>query len=191
MVGKRTGIDFSKHEVTIAENELVSIRHLAIPGTFHNNIKYTNVSGCLLVTGDYGNWVFCRPFAPDAEVSVSEPYWLEKLRNSSSQDPCEYNSDILSEAIKERISELEDIGYEGDKLKIIRGYYEECLDNVEDEISYISTARNIPSCLDFESIIISKDLKFWLKAVFDGFDEMCRRLKEVEIAERGVATAAQ
>lgn len=178
MIGKRTGIDFSKHEVIVTQNELVTIRHLSIPSTSHDNIKYTNVSGVLVVTGDYGNWIFCRPFAPDAKGSVSEQYWLEKLRNSSSQVPCEYNEEFLIQEINDKIAGLEEYGYVGDELKKMKEYYEECLENTEDEISYLSVARNIPSFCDYECMAISKDLKFWLKAVFDGFDEMCRRLKE-------------
>ena len=49
------------------------------------------------------------------------------------------------------------------------------------ELDYTHYAyREQPNGLDYEDVIFIKDYKFWLKAVFDGFDEICRLLKEQE-----------
>ena len=38
-----------------------------------------------VVTGDVGNWMFCREFHPSSKGHVSDYYWVEKLQMSSSQ----------------------------------------------------------------------------------------------------------
>jgi hypothetical protein len=84
MKGKRSGLDFSKHILEAHEStmgdEKIWQHYLRIPGQSSLGIKFTNVSGSLLVTGDFGNYVFSRRFVPSAESEkVSEHYWLEKI----------------------------------------------------------------------------------------------------------------
>lgn len=104
---KRTDVDFSKHELSvIKESDNCIIYVLKIPGTVVNMIKFINVDGICAVTGDFGNWIFCREFHPAAKNYVSDGYWLEKLRTSSSQKPSKYDSERTAEAIRERAKEL-------------------------------------------------------------------------------------
>lgn len=197
---KRTDIDFSKHELIIKESEDLKIHILKIPGTVMNMIKFINVDGVMAVTGDFGNWIFCREFHPTANGYVSDGYWLEKLRISSSQQPSKYDSERTAEAIRERAKELniewaelkkeyenkedhteaewnrylkEETRYE-ETLE----YLEECLSNVDDELDYTYHAyRNMPSYYDYEYVIFEKTVDVWLTIIFDGFDEICSRLK--------------
>ena len=61
------------------------------------------------VTGDYGNWVFCRGFLPHAEGYVSRGYMDDKvdMGDSTRLDIIsKYDSEATSKAIMERIKEM-------------------------------------------------------------------------------------
>lgn len=177
---KRTHIDFSKHEVLVTENEGLVIHYLKKPGTITDSIKFINTNGILAVTGDYGNWIFCRPFVPSAKSDlVSDGYWIEKLQISSCQNPYKHCPEETTRRIKEIIAELE-YGYSEQSAAEMREYYEDCLTDVDDEYDYIITARNYPPCADYECMIFGKVLNPWLNAVFDGYDEICTRLKNAD-----------
>lgn len=52
----------------------------------------------------------------------------------------------------------------------------------ERELDYTHYAyREQPNGFDYEDVIMIKDYNYWLKVVFDGFDEICRRLQEEDI----------
>lgn len=194
-MNKRTKIDFSKHELIITEQEGLLVHYLKKPDTICDNIKYINTNGILAVTGDYGNWIFCREFHPSPKGYVESGYWHEKLSISSTQDAEEYDSDESERRLKEMINGgAEEYGYTGDKLEKAIEYYTECLDNVYDELDYTHVAhRSIPSFMDYEDVIFCKDYKYWFKAILDGFDEICKRLKdqqEVTVVQECDATEA-
>ncbi len=66
-IGYRTGIKFHDHILTIdKESDNTITYHLKKPDTITNNIKFINTNGLLVVTGDFGNWVFCRDFHPNS-----------------------------------------------------------------------------------------------------------------------------
>lgn len=179
MRGKRTDIDFEKHEILITKTDEVLIHHLKKPNTLHNSIKYINCGGILAVTGDYGNWIFCREFHPSADGYVSDGYWYEKLRILSTQDGEEFDGEATKKALQERLNEYKE-DYGEDAREEVIEYYEECMNKCDEhELDYTHFAyREQPRGMDYEDVILEKDYKFWLKAVFDGFDEICRRLKE-------------
>lgn len=169
---KRTNIDFSSHELTVIENEHVTIHTLKKPGTVVHMIKYVNVAGKLMVTGDFGNWMFCRSFIPSENEYVSDGYWLEKLAISSTQVGEEFSETKTIQEIKERLAEC------GSDKKY-KGYLKECLGRIEGDSSDAYKAwayENYPDHMDYECVPYATDTKFWLKVVFDGFDEMCKRL---------------
>jgi hypothetical protein len=182
MKGKRTGIDFSKHVVTVIKSDGLLVHHIKQPHTSDRNIKFINTNGILAVTGDYGNWIFCREFHPSPDGGVSDGYWDEKLQIASCQVAQEYDAEATRREVQQLISGgLEEYGYRDTQLAAMKEYYEECLDQVDDEIEYLAVARNHPPFTDCESIIFRKKPKIWLLCVFDGFDEICRRLKETEL----------
>lgn len=176
--GKRTGIDFSKHELLVTQNEYVNIWHLKIPDTIHNNIKFTNVSGVLVVTGDFGNWIFCREFHPSADGYVSAGYWDEKLQISSVQKSHIFDTDETKKQINEFVSTFEDsFGQEMNEDET--DWVESLRSSVDDEHKYIYTAyRENPSSIDYESIPFGKVRHRWLDIIYDGFDHICQLCKE-------------
>jgi hypothetical protein len=187
MNSKRIGIDFSKHEVIVTKNDNLLIHYLKKPGTTWDSIKFINCDGILAVTGDYGNWIFCREFHPSKDGYVSDGYWHEKLQILSSQQGMEFDGEATKEELRRKIAEhkeevAQDLLEENESLL---EYYEECISLCDDnELDYTYYAyRNLPKGMDYDDVVFLKDYKPWLKAVFDGFDEICRRMKEGELEE--------
>jgi hypothetical protein len=184
MKGRRTGIDFSEHEVLVTKNEDFLMHHLKIPGTIMNSIKFINTNGIMAVTGDFGNWIFCREFHPSAnkDTRVSDGYWHEKLSIASTQEAEEFDGDATKAALKEKLEEykleMKDEGIKPNEDVI--EYYEECMNKCDEhELDYSYYAyREQPAGFDYDDVILIKDYKMWLKYIFDGFEEICRRMKE-------------
>lgn len=185
---KRTEYDFSKHthrtEIFKSEegNE-IRVDHLQKGNSRMGYIKFVNNSEGLSVYGDFGNWIFYRPFHPSANGFVSDMYWLEKLRIASEQRwdrPDNLDFDYIQKELKEGINGgLEDYGYEGSELDTMIEFYKDLLDYTDDPLEYLYNGyRNMPSCTDYESIPIAYKMPVWLEIVFDAFDEICSRLKD-------------
>lgn len=179
----RTNADFSKHALIVDKERTFSSYHLKIPDSIYQNVKFTNIDNVLLVTGDLGNWVFCRPFEPSFDGKVSDGYWLEKLHINSVQDGQEFDSEATRNQIQSGIDgELAEYGYVGVELKKAIEYYENLLEHVEySDREYISYAyTNKPNFMSGEEVPYVKSIKPYLKFVFDAFEEVCRRLKEID-----------
>lgn len=175
---KRTDIDFSKHVLTVTKAPGLMVHDFGKPGSSYNRIKYINACGIMAVTGDYGNWIFCREFHPSADGRVSDEYWLQKLRNSSTQAGQEYDEDRTHAAILRHLETEEELTQEE------VNYLEGCASRTDNETEYDSFAylEGKGRYEDGESIIKVYRTKIWLQYVFDGFDEICQRLKEKEPA---------
>ena len=119
MIGKRTEIDFSKHEVIVQKNDLVSIYYLKKPNTVIDSIKYINCEGIMSVTGDYGNWIFCREFHPNERGGVSDGYWIEKLKIASSQEPLEFDKESTEKELLQRLEDYKNEMIQLDPTKVI------------------------------------------------------------------------
>ena len=183
MIGKRTKIDFSEHEVLVTKTNEVLIHYLKKPNTVMDSIKYINCGGILAVTGDYGNWIFCREFHPSEDGYVSDGYWHDKLKMSSTQDATEFDGKATKKAILEKLNEYKEENsdnLEDEKVQESIEYYEDCMNRCDEhELDYTYFAyREQPSGMDYDDVILIKDYKVRLKIIFDGFDEICRRLKE-------------
>jgi len=100
LLKKRTALDFSKHEIIVVKENGLLIHHLKIPKQWTNNIKFINTNNILAVTGDFGNWIFCREFHPSKDGYVSDGYWHEKLNIASTQDGKEIDWPALQKEIK-------------------------------------------------------------------------------------------
>jgi hypothetical protein len=178
---KRTEANFSEHELTIKQNEDILIHHLKHPKYNQMySIKFINTNGVMVVTGDYGNWVFCREFHPSDDGFVSDYYWCEKLSLSSEQTPFEFNPEETERIIKEGLNGgLEEYGYVDEKLEEMIEYYNELLDYTHNEFEYTSFAynNNKPRFIDAEQVPMEETIKPRLKVVFDAFDEICGRLR--------------
>ena len=102
---KRSNCNFDTHELIITKNECCSVYQLKKPKTILDSIKFINTNGILAVTGDYGNWIFCREFHPSEDGFVSDGYWLEKLEIASSQDGREFSSELSKKQILDCLEE--------------------------------------------------------------------------------------
>ena len=170
---KRSNCNFDTHELIITKNECCSVYQLKKPKTILDSIKFINTNGILAVTGDYGNWIFCREFHPSEDGFVSDGYWLEKLEIASSQDGREFSSELSKKQI---LDCLEEEGITEEEKE----WYESLLENIDDEFEYKNIAYNDkPLDIDWECIPYRKVTKYWLEVIFDGFDEICKRIKEL------------
>jgi len=134
LIDNRTGIDFNNHELIIEDKEGLLIHTLKRPDyEIRGRINFINTNGVMVVTGDYGNWLFCREFHPSAEGGVSDGYWHEKLQRLSTQDGLEFDSTRTAEEIKEGLNGgLEEYGYKGEELEEVKKYYNNLLYYVDE-----------------------------------------------------------
>lgn len=181
---KRTTVDFSRHELITEFNNSIKMWKLKIPNSSYEHISFVNTQGVLLVTGDFGNHVFCREFHPTADGYVSDEYWCEKYRIATEEKTHEYDDQTTEKLLLSGIRfELEEYGYEGDDLKVMKEYYRDLLEHVyADEWEYIGYAYNeyMPGVITAEDVPFCQKIKYRLLIVFDAFEEICKRMKESE-----------
>lgn len=180
---KMSDWDFSEHTHTVEEfksdkGNTIRIDHLRRGESSCGYVRFVNDDYGLSVFGDFGNWIFCRPFVPSEKGYVCAMYWNEKLKMSSSQYHAEYDSEGTENELNELIAEIntnkEDYSYPDRQIQ----YYEDLLNYTEDEIEYTYHAfrNNMPSFLDYDDIPFVKKGSYQLLIVFDAFNEMCNRL---------------
>jgi len=178
---KRTNVDWSNHELIISKDGSFLIHELKKPGTNTGRVKFINGHGVLLVVGDYYRWSFCREFHPSATGSVSDSYWVEKLRIGNLMNPYEFSMDLVKEEfeeLKEDYIRNEHGWYEEDAVKEVCEFVDRCIQMCEDEHEYIDyVRRNIPEALDWEDIPTGKRVPIQLNIIFDAFEEICKRIK--------------
>ncbi len=170
----RRNVDWSKHDLTIKTGDCL-VHDLKIPKSSMNRVTFINTQGIMAVTGDFGNWIFCREFHPSATGGVSDGYWKEKLQIASTQEHSDFSPEETTRRINELLSEEEDLADDE------KEYLDECLNVVtEGEFDYTRVAyrEGKGRFEDTESVPFEKETKVWLQIVFDAFDEICRRLKE-------------
>lgn len=167
-----TSIDWSEHKLTIIKNEHVLIHKLKKPGTCIDMVIFINSMGVCSVTGDYGNWIFCRELHPSKNGYVSRSYWSEKLKISSTQHSAEFDRDTAIEQINKLLNDEEQqfTQEERDWLDDLKSAAD------EGEYAYHAEAIQYPDHFDIE--MIPKGLKrmYWLDAVYDAFNEICSRI---------------
>ena len=182
---KRTNWDFSEHKHTLElfKSELgneIRVDHLRKGNSNHGYVKFVNDSRGLSVFGDFGNWIFCRPFHPSSDGMVSDGYWNEKLKISSSQDHAKFDIEETEKELTELINGgLEEWGYEDEDLKKAKEWLEHLLLYVDDEVEYTYEAfrGSNPTDIDYEDIPFCKTGSIQLKIVFDAFDYICSLIK--------------
>lgn len=183
---KRTEVDFSNHvhrveNFTSESGNSIRVDHFQVGDSMMNYIKFTNTNDCMVVTGDYGNWIFSRSFIPGVRNNVSDTYWIEKLRYCSEQNYSKYDSELTAKAIEDLIeSGLEEYGYDGQDLLDAKEWFNELLNYTDDKIEYEYQAYRLygkPSFIDYDQIPFEKTINIWLLIIFDAFDEICERLR--------------
>jgi hypothetical protein len=168
---KRTDVDFSNHVLTITRSKDYLVYNFAIPGTRTKSIRFINTHGIMAVTGDYGNWIFCREFHRSSE-GVSDMYWVEKLKIASTQDPYNFDSEAAVKEIEELLEnpDHEFSDQEKDWLERLK------VAAKDGEYSYIAEAMDRPGSFEAEMIPRGKVYNSWLPIIFDAFDEICQRV---------------
>ncbi|MBF0554274.1 MAG: hypothetical protein HQK96_06885 [Nitrospirae bacterium] len=170
---KRTKVDWSKHKLTIKQiNGENVIYEFAVPGHRAQSVIFINAAGIMAVTGDWGNWFFCREFHPSPDEYVSDGYWIQKLKIASCQEPYDFDSvEVIREI--EQLKKDHELSPEEiewlDELEIAA---------TDGEYAFIAKAMDHPSSFDCEMIPDGKVIKWWLLVVFDAFDEICNQLQE-------------
>ena len=169
----RVKIDWSTHQLDIVKNDEILIHDLNVNNSSFLRVKFINTQGVCVVTGDFGNWIFCREFHPVKGAKVSDAYWIEKC----SQKGRVYDPESTGESI---INEIKDVKKDYDNYKepdTIIDYYEGCLRYSDDYYAYTDYAyNNMPSFLDIYDVIIVEKTKHRLEIIFDAFEEICNRI---------------
>lgn len=171
MKGKRTNLEFEKHELFVTNRDGLLVHHLKKPNTDCDNVKFVNTNGIMAVTGDYGNWIFCREFHPSNNDKVSDQYWIGQLTYASTQKPYEFSKDETRAQIEALLSE-EDL--EDDEIEYLQG----CLEKVDEggfDYEHYAHRENVGRFQDHESVPLVEKPKHLLLVVFDAWEEVCRR----------------
>lgn len=186
---KRTNWDFSKHKHRVEifkndEGKEIQIDHFQDGNSRVGYIQFINTDEIMSVTGDFGNWIFCRPFVPSSEGYVSDIYWCEKLLIASHQRYSSFDTTLTDEALNEELSKIDD-EFDADDVERkeeYKEYLDGCIRHSENEHEYITYAyQEHPSWMDSESVIYCEKTSVQLEIIFDAFDEICKRL---ELKER-------
>lgn len=169
--------DWSAHTYVTAKvlvGEVESTQHsLKIPGRGNfNAVVLTNVAGVCVVTGDYGNWVFCRQFVPSSGGSASPSYMDEKLRIASKQVTHSFDEESLLENAKLALKEeLENGETNARRVEL----FQQVIDSQPgSEQDYFELLKDF-SDVDHECYPSYKSRDVWLDIIYSAFDEMCRR----------------
>lgn len=176
---RRTGVDFSKHKLTVIQDGSFLIHDLKVPDSPLFRVKFINGHGIMVVTGDYYRWSFCREFHPSPTGRVSDSYWVEKiLIGSLMRDVNRFDSNYLSKEFDELLEDYKD-ECDPEQYKELQEFVKECIYNSDDEHSYVNYAySHKPNFISYEYMPTGRVLHPQLNIIFDAFEEICQRLKE-------------
>lgn len=174
----KTGIDFSKHEFTVQDLGPIMVYKLKKPDTIIHNLTFIVGLGVTTVTGDFGNWVFCREFHPVKNDYISRGYADEKLTILSVQKPYVFDTDTVLKEIDELVEDWEyKFGREPNEEDL--EWIEALRENAHDELDYLYVAhREKIDDIEHEDVPDGEARHRWLEVVYDAFNEMCDRLKQ-------------
>ncbi len=177
---RKNSFDFSKHELKVTRNDDVLIHEFKRPDSIVGKLVFINTRGVMAVTGDFGNWIFCREFHPsgDKDSGVSRGYWDEKLEIYSCQKSKIYSSDQTLKDIKEFVKDFKK-NYDRKMNEEEKEWVEELINNVDDEFYYTYIAyRDYPNTISYEDVPYGKERPSHLDCVYDGFDAMCEYIRK-------------
>lgn len=146
-----------------------------------DTINYQTVwivgKGVTTVTGDLGNWVFCKEFHPCKNQVVSRGYLDEKLEIYSVQESKVFDTEATLKAIQQFKDDFED-NY-GEMNEEDEEWIEQLDNHVFDKIEYEEVAfRQKPGYIDYEDVPYGRIRQPRLELVYDAFEEMCKQVKD-------------
>lgn len=188
---KHSDWDFSNYLLEIKKDNLCTIHTLTLRDSGIGRTSFINANDRLFVTGDFKNWVFCRCFVPSAKGYVSPSYWVEKATILSEQECKEFDPEETEKELQEKLELYIFEEYDESPAKFLSDYdfgsddtidyLQGCLERVYDHEDYQYFAyRELPNDWDCESVIYCKKIKQQFLIIFDAFNEICKRLEEVE-----------
>lgn len=179
-IKKRTQIDFSKHQLEINQKGKDTVVYkFRKPGTALHGITFINSNGIMAVTGDFGNWIFCREFKLSIKRSstVSDSYWSQKLKISSTQNPEVFDPVATDKELNKLSGEYSTLSY--DQQEELYEYIDLLKGNLNSQFHYESEAfSEKPSFLYYEQIPECYKQHPWLSMVYDAYDQMVVRFME-------------
>jgi hypothetical protein len=179
----RTNVDFSQHKLITEFSNNFKMWKLKKPNTVVASISFVNTQGVCLVTGDFGNFVFCREYHPNVGGYVSDHYWCEKYRIATEHQTHEWDYEATRQALQSGIDgELEEYGYIENQLTEMQSYYRtllQCTDLSEQEYLNYAYQKYIPNFITSEDVPFCEKIKYRFLIVFDAFEEICNRLTEI------------
>lgn len=168
-----SNIDFSEHKLKITEYPTITIYDFKKPKTVTCGIKFIVGEGVTSVTGDFGNWVFCREFYPTTGDGVSRGYFDEKLEIYSVQKSSKFDSEKTLNRIQEFIDEFVEY-YNREPNEEELDWLERLECEVYDEFSYINVAyRETPPSIEYENVPFVESRHPQLNIVYDAFNKIC------------------
>jgi len=166
---QHTKIDFSRHILETKDLGDIKVYTFKLPDSdYKHKVVFIVGGGVTTVTGDFGNWVFCREFHPRGTEYISRGYADEKLEINSVQKSSKFDTDRTVELIKEFEQE-----YEEELDEETKDWIEQLDNSVFDETEYLYVAyREKPSWIDYDQIPFGEIRHPWLDAVYDAFNAM-------------------
>lgn len=180
MIGKRTGIDFSKHKAIVTMDlDEIAIHKLEVPHTKMGGLFFINTQGILTVGGNFNNWVFDCEFHPHIGFGeVSDHYWDEKLEKSSKQEAMVFDHEE-TEKFLDGYAEYYLEMYDDELSDEQNEFIDELKNRVENEYDFIDFSNNKrPDSFDFEMEFHKMKRHHYLDVVYDAFEVLCLKLEE-------------
>jgi len=109
---------------------------------------------------------------------------IQRTTEEIIKDRLKYDSEATYKELEDGINGgLEEYGYMDDDLDVMKEYYKNCQMYSETEWEYIAFAHgdDKPNFIDHDQVPFVERTKQWLMIVYDGFDEICRRIKDNEV----------
>jgi hypothetical protein len=170
---RKTSVDFTNHKLNIIKHDDIVIYEYKKPGTIINGLTFINAKGVMTVTGDFGNWVFCREFHPKKDDYVSRGYMDEKLQIASEQTSHKFDSETTVNLIKEFKKQFKS-AYGRKMNDEEKDWVKDLIYHSDDQHEYIYYAyREKPTTIDYESVPFGKKRHIWLEIIYDAFNEIC------------------
>lgn len=168
---------FENHIFSIEECGKFTIYKLKHPEySMMYKVEFIVGNNLTVVTGDYGNWVFCREFHPKTGEISSYNYLDEKLEINSVQKSTEFSTEETIKQLKHFVDNFTN-NYGREMNEEEREWVDLLDSSVFDEIEYTNTAfREKPNSIDYDEVPFGTRRLRRLEIVYNALDVMCEKI---------------